>query len=406
MWVKERMINMLFIPNSNQQNMITNINSIYHHEYALVSLTSTMLNKSIIDASGLIRKLLRENQIVDYKDISQGPEHKIELPVKFIGNEIYGFTASFYRPNTKSGDPRFWIKGMKKEQVVSVGTMLYLAAKDNSLVIIPLESSQFNIRNIKQFLGEPTLLATVNELISLLKNITNKGFVPSTGKNKRSAKDVGETFERELSILPNSSKLADYKDLIELKSKRSNVNSKDTLFSMVPDYSCSPIHSSNEMIRTYGYSSTRHPGFKDLFITVSNYEKITPQGLFLQIDEEKEEIQQWHLSPNGKKILTCVWHFKDVEDRLKRKHSNTLWVLATEKKMSDNNYYFHYNKAQLSHQPLFSSFVILVKQGIITYDWRGRIRNDGTGYKDKGHCWRISPKNRKLLFGNVIDIPL
>lgn len=400
------MINMLFIPDQNQQTMITTINGIYHHEYALVSLTPTMLNKSIIDASGLIRKLLRENQIVNYRDIIQGPEHKIELPVKFIGNEIYDFTASFYRPKTKNGDPRFWIKGMKKEQVVSVGTMLYLTAKDNSLVIIPLESNEFNIRNIKQFLGETTLLATVNELVSLLEDLKNKGYVISTGKDKRSPKDVGETFERELSILPNSNKLADYKGLIELKSKRSNVNSKDTLFSMVPDYSCSPIHSSNEMIRTYGYSSTRYSGFKDLFITVSNYEKITPQGLFLQIDEEKEEIQQWHLAPNGKKTLTCVWHFKDIEDRLKDKHSTTLWVLASEEKMSDNNYYFHYNKAQLSRQPLFSSFITLVQQGIITYDWRGRVRDDGTGYKDKGHCWRISPKNRNLLFGDIIDITL
>lgn len=397
---------MLFIPDSSQQNMITNISSIYHNEYALVSLTSTMLNKSIIDASGLIRKLLRENQIVDYKDIVQGPEHKIELPVKFIGNEIYDFTASFYRPKTKNGDPRFWIKGMKKEQLVSVGTMLYLTAKDNSLVIIPLESNQFNVRKIKQFLGETTLLATANELVSIIKNLKNKGYVLSTGEHKRYAKDVGETFERELAILPNSSKLADYKNLIELKSKRSNVKSKDTLFSMVPDYSCSPIHGSNEMISTFGYSSTRHPGFKDLFITVSNYEKITPQGLFLQIDEEKEEIQQWHLAPNGKKTLTCIWHFKDVEERLKKKHSTTLWVLATEKRMSDNNYYFYYNKAQLSRQPLFSSFITLVQQGIITYDWRGRVREDGTGYKDKGHCWRISPKNRKLLFGDVLDISL
>ncbi|MCB2354731.1 MvaI/BcnI family restriction endonuclease [Clostridium estertheticum] len=397
---------MLFLPNLHQQNIITKIDSIYHHEYALVTLTPTMLRKSIMDASGLIRKLLRENGIVNYKDIGQGPEHKIELPVTFIGNEIYDFTASFYRPKTKDGDPRFWIKGMKKEHVVNVNTMLYLTSKDNSLVIIPLDSAQLNYEIISKFLGDNTLLDTAKELVSLLKNVFDKDYVISTGRDKRSPKDVGETFERELEISPNSSKLADFKDLIELKAKRSNVHSLDTLFSMVPDYSCSPIQGSNEMIRTYGYPSTRHPEFLDLFITVSNFEKITLQGLYLQVDEEKEEIQQWHLASNGKKTLTCVWHFKDVEYRLRQKHSTTLWVLATEMKKSDNNYYFHYNKAQLSRHPLFSSFITLVQQGIITYDWRGRVRADGTGYNDKGHCWRVSPKNRKLLFGEVIDIPL
>lgn len=401
---------MLFIPNSKQEEMISIINSIYHHEYALVTLTPTMLAKSIIDASGLIRKLLKDFNIVDYSKIDQGQENKVELPVKFIENEINTLTATFYRPKTKQGDPRFWIKAVKQFPSITTGTMLYLTVKENTLTIIPLKKKFFNRGNIEQYFGKDNLIqnieSAVNELLPLVKDIARKGPVRSVGGKKHSPKDVGETFEQALKILPNSSKTADFKDLIELKAKRSGRKTKDTLFSMTPDYEAGQIHGSNEMIRTYGYPSKRHPGFIDLFITVSTYEKITPQGLFLKTDEEKEEIQQWHLSPTGKKTLTCVWHFKDIEARLKEKHSATLWILADEIQDDNDVYWFQYIKAQLTQQPLFSAFIFLVQQGAITYDWRGRVQPDGKKYKDKGHCWRINPKKRKILFGESSTISL
>lgn len=399
---------MIFIPNNSEQLLIEEITKIFNQEYALIQLTSTMLSKSIMDASGLLRKLFEDNGIVDYDSIQQGVEHKVMLQATLLSDKPHEVQVSFYRPITKSGDPRFWIYGLKNSGFAKVGTMLFLTAKDNQLVILPL-NSQLDIRAVEAFFGNDTLEQLIDELTVFLTALAKKGFVPSVGeKGKHSPKDVGETFERELAIMPNSSKLPDYKGVIELKAKRATAQSKDTLFSMVPNYDYSPIKGSNHMVQQYGYPATKDKyfGFMDLFVTVSHFPKVNRQGLYLFVDEEKEQVQQWHLDEsNGKKTLTCIWTFDELERRLKNKHSNTLWVIA-EEKIVDERSYFYFNKAQLSRQPLFASFLILIKQGLITYDWRGRVMTDGTGYKDKGHCWRISPKNRSYLFGELAELEL
>ncbi|SPN74423.1 MvaI/BcnI family restriction endonuclease [Brochothrix thermosphacta] len=397
---------MIFSPKTPfELTTIDTLTKLHTEEFVLIRLTSTMLTKSIIDASFLVRNLFKKGNIIDYETIKQGPEYKQERDAIFLSDDSYSLTASFYRPITKSGDPRFWIKGMKQLHKVKEKDLLFITIYNKTLHIIHINEKYLSIDLLKKTFENQLITNILKKLQPLLVSLNQQGFIPSVGKNKTAAKDVGETLEFALNILPNSNVKADFEDIIELKAKRKKAKTKDTLFSMVPDYSNtqSQINSSNEMIKTYGYNSKRYPEFIDLFITVNN--KPNRQGLYLIVDEKKEEIQQWYTSTDSIPILTAVWSFIDIEYRLNQKHKATAWIIAEETKINDL-YFFHYSEAVFSRKPLFASFIYLIQEGIITYDWRGRVKKDGSGYKDKGHCWRISPKNRDLLFGSIIEIDL
>ncbi|PGX79607.1 hypothetical protein COE45_20550 [Bacillus thuringiensis] len=393
---------MKFTPNKAELKKISKITSIYASEYALIRLTPTMLSKSIMDASWPIRDLLQRGNIVNFGLLPQGPEHKIVTDVILLSDMPFLYKASFYRPLTKKGDPRFWIYGIKKN--VNAGDMIFLTIYKKQLVIIPLSDTSFNPSVIQGFFGIDKIEKAKRRLINRARVIYQNGFIKSVGKGKKiSPKDIGETFEQVLGILPNSNKSADFEGLIEIKGKREGVKTSDTLFSMVPDYKNSPIPSSTDMLLSYGYPSKKHEGFIDLYVTVSN--KPNPQGLYLYVDEEKQQIVQMHVDKFENHTITCIWHFDDVKKRLFKKHPSTLWVIG-ESMEEDGEIYFHYNKAQFTKAPIFSSFLLLISQGYITFDWRGRVKPDGTKYKDKGHCFRLKPKYRKLLFAEIEDIDL
>lgn len=386
---------MNYIANEYELNRIEEILKIYPSSYTIIRMTDTMLKKAIIDASQPVREILHEGNILNFKEINQGPEYKVMQKGIWIGKEIFEIDVSLYRPNTKQGDPRFWIYGLNK--LVNPSDLLYITVYDEQLVFISLKKDDFDLELIKNHLHINQNDLIKSEIIDLLSQVKSRGFIESVSPEKSNPKDVGDTFEMAVGIDPNSDIKADYKGSIELKTKRSSGKTKDTLFSMVPDWSSSLVKSSSEMIRSFGYESTRHSGFMDLYVTVSN--KPNRQGLYLQVDDENEKLYQRFVNEKGEDIVLCVWNFADIKRRLEGKHPSTLWIIADEEKIN-GKYHFHFNKAVLTHTPIFSSFLLLISQGILTYDWRGRVKPDGTGYKDKGHCFRIQPKYRDLLFAS------
>ena len=77
--------------------------------------TKTGLEKSIMDATSTVRRYLRKMQIHDYELQGQGPDNKVQKQIRFFGKKGSSRSkASLYRPNTKSGDPRIWFKGLTK----------------------------------------------------------------------------------------------------------------------------------------------------------------------------------------------------------------------------------------------------------------------------------------------------
>ena len=202
---------MEFIPNDSEKKLLEEINKVAHSEFSLLRLTHTMLKKSIIDASANIRSLLLTYRLVDYSKLIPGVD-KIMGSAKILMSTIQEERVSFYRPKTKNGDPRFCIYNLRK--YIRENEMFYITVYNGDLVVIPLVDSLFDINVIKQFFNFSDENPTKEELIKLLSQLKRKGPVKSVSPFKRNPKDIGGTLERELGILPNSSKIADFKSRV------------------------------------------------------------------------------------------------------------------------------------------------------------------------------------------------
>jgi len=389
---------MLFVPNATEQELIQLIQKYNRNEYSLVRMTFTMLDKSTIDASQPTVKILRGSNIFEYEEAVDGTKYYQKTTV-FTPDGVSELKTSFYRPKAKpqkKGDPRFWPWGFK--EFVSIGTLVYITTFEDKLVLIPLDPCCCNIQNLEPLHGKlKGSLSVVKELITKLQALSGK-WIKSCSPNRNSPKDVGDTLEAALGIPVNNLRNADFKGEIELKAKRASSKTADTLFSQVPDWELSPINSVREMILTYGYPSTRpkRVGFLDLFVTVRN--KPNPQGLYLVVDYDSEQLIQYHTNGTEKQV-TAIWQFDELKRRLNQKHPKTAWVLADEQKI-DGEHHFLYKQLEMTQNPIFSQFLSLIEQGVIQYDWRGGHEVNGKGRVDKGHAFRLkSPKYRVLLFG-------
>ena len=82
--------------------------------YTLVHITATGFQKSILAATEPMREYFLENNIHDYERQKQGTSSKVQIKTKILTDkeEIHTVT-SFYRPETKKGDPRLWVCDVK-----------------------------------------------------------------------------------------------------------------------------------------------------------------------------------------------------------------------------------------------------------------------------------------------------
>ncbi|WP_214708262.1 MULTISPECIES: MvaI/BcnI family restriction endonuclease [unclassified Exiguobacterium] len=398
-------MNPLFLPTDFEKSLIQIIQNYCRHEFALVRMTDTMLKKGIIDASEEIRLFLKTESIIDFEEIIQG-EKRMRNSTILLSEGPFLTKCSFYRPRTKNGDPRFWVYGLK--QLVDSNTLVYLTFHKKRIIVIPLINHPDFKRKMKVYFGdnkeEEQMVKRFRDKISA---VAQSGWVMSVSPYKLNDKDIGETLERELGIQINNLKTPDFEGGIEVKGKKINSKTKDTLFSMVPNWQISTVKSSNEMALNYGYEDREYEGYKALFVTVS--QKPNAQGLFLEVDEENEMIHQKCLQ-GDKTVNVCSWKFEDIMQRLNAKHPKTMWVVA-EHTWINSMVYFKYIKVEYSRDPIFTQFLYLVQEGIITFDWRRRADMGakvklGSSKIDYGQGFRIDPRNRKLLFGEVVDFRL
>lgn len=397
-------INNYFSPNEQEIKKMKLIQEYIRNEFAFIRMTDTMLDKSIIDASYYFRKILKDSGVVDYSNISPG-EKIYEIATILIDSDFIDKKVSYYKPETKKGDPRTWVYGLKN--YVDVGDLVYFTIFESKLLVIPLNLSEDTLRNTLELKFKTQKLLDneiVKELVEKLKQVKAKGWIKSVNPtaSKIAPKDAGETLERELGIKPNNLISADYRGQIELKSKLKETKNSDTLFSCVPDWNKSKVKSSAEMILTYGYpckNQEKYPDFVDLYVTVKNTPN--PQGLYLLPENDDEKLYQYH-SLDGK---TCVWDYEVIEKKIKEKHPKTAWVVVETTKIDGENY-FKYVELEMTQNPLLSQFIILINDGYLTFDWRGRVKSDGTKYKDKGHAFRLNPKYRDVLFGDLEKIEI
>ncbi len=415
---------MIFVPDFDERNIISIIHKYTSEEYALLRMTFTMIDKNNLDANSILRDMLKEWGLVNYEEMEHGGRYGIIKNALFIQKgktEIV--KLKFYRVTNSRGDRRFSIETIKRRmqaQEINEGDLLYISVfvKDGKpqIYFINLTHNTPSEQEILTVLGIDTITKLLIQMKPRLREIVNGGFYNnSKGYGEMTPKDVGDTLEELLGIKTNNRNDADYKGLIEIKAKGKN-HTLDTLFTLRPHFEETRVASYepndryrvSAFARLYGYYSALHPGFSSLYITIGSFESPqNNQGFYLEVDDENRKVYIVWINPkNGKKEIAAYWRFEELKRQLYLKHPATLWVKAESREI-DGMVQFKYHTIEFSRTPQFTTFLSLIKSGMITYDWRGYTTIEGKySGKNHGNAWRIKPNAKSELFGNIERLDL
>lgn len=414
---------MIFTARPDEQVVINMIHEIRGGDYILVRMTPTMIEKNNIDANGVFREMLENANIVDYEVLLHGGQYGVSEEAIFIQkNAITPVKLKFYRVNNDRGDRRFSVETIKrkmKNKEINEGDLLYIsiykdAANNQKIFIINLTSNTPDNEQIIDAIGKDSISSKMDEIRPKLLEIVNGGWVNnSKGKGEKAPKDVGDTFESLLSIETNNSAKADIDGLIEIKTK-GEARTLDTLFTLRPCFEGTKIANIepndrsrvSAFARYYGYESDKHPNCNSLYITIGS--KDAPQngqGFYLDVDDSESVVKLMGIDPKShKEEVTAFWYFDDLKTQLFEKHPSTLWISA-EERVEDGFIQFKYTEIEFSRSPQFMTFLSMIKSGEITYDWRGYTTKTGAYVgKNHGNAWRIRPRAKADLFGEIVKI--
>lgn len=131
------------------------------------------------------------------------------------------------------------------------------------------------------------------------------------------------------------------------------------------------------------------------------------QGFYLLVNEETRMVNiVWQDSLTLKREIAAYWSFDALRQQLYLKHPSTLWVKAESREVN-GMVQFKYNEIEFSRAPQFTTFLSLIKAGVITYDWRGYTTKEGRYVgKNHGNAWRIKPYAKSDLFGEIETVEL
>jgi hypothetical protein len=375
-----------------------------------ISLTDTMLNKSIMDAVDPIRKLLKDASLHDFDTQAQGPENKVVLTTILIGVTTAGevfrkeSSTSLYRPNTKNGDPRFWVRGLR-ESAIAGDFVGFAISSDGKLVVanLSLSSVQADRRHdvwqkVHQHfsnvvaLGRKPESANYLDLISKLSEIAQGDYLKAVGYGDTA---VGRTLEHALGIRMNSSRNPDWHG-IELKFGRRRPAQRKNLFAQVPDWTLSPITSIRNFLGVYGYHRN---GLNRLNCTVSP----TPnsQGLALRVDLNRQIVEE--TSDNPLYPVALVWTLEKLNERLLEKHTETCWI-TVDSKFIDGIEFFKPKLVIHTSSPRTDLVPILISSGQMTVDHM--IKQTGTSVTERGPEWKVSNSGHAQLFTELSSVAL
>lgn len=361
-------------------------------KFTQVEITPTGLAKGILDATAPMRAYFLENGIHNYEEQHQGPAYKQIKTACILTDTSQLITkVSFYRPNTKKGDPRMWIYGLGsytqgndihvlfwyENSLFSINiTCIDIEKCYNSSIITPMQDVLKAIDKAGNSVAE--------ELLGRFLTVKDQWFeseiVADTG--------IGRTIESFLGISMNSDKTPDYKG-IELKSFRDKRSSKkNVLFTQTPDWDISTLKSGRDIVAKYGYIT--EGGVK----TYQNTVQCSPpnsQMLFLNVNHLDEHLE---LQAKRQKVEdVAAWRLVKLHQRLQTKHRETFWI-EVENELCDGKEFFRYKQIEHTKNPNVGQFDVLLEQNIITVDLL-LCRPSGNG---DTYSFKIKKKGMPLLF--------
>ena len=383
--------------------------------------TVTGLEKSIMDATHIVKERLENWGIHNFDRQLQGPDHKRVVRSMVLGRSglRHGVDCSLYRPQTKSGDPRIWFSKLKQDS--QAGDLLALL-KTNQDQLLVINCSVINIHDLFakgeiRIDGLPsglfdtsilTFTETVksphfNNLVEMLRDISAKGYIQTM---RAGDTGVGFTLETLLGIQANSNKAPDYFG-IEVKSARrhSRATGQTQVFSQVPDWNLSRLKGSFEILQARGrFNADRN--------RVQLYHEIgavkpNSYGMKLEVDYNDDRLNQFTFVEEIKEF-DVTWALSKLKQRLLEKHGETVRVIADVRGPRANES-FWYSEAHYTKGPDTSALPILLETGCITVHYLIKetpptARRPNGGAKDQGYNFKMSDKYLDALFHSVEPI--
>lgn len=384
------MVNMRPFTAFEQKNLKFLVN--HNVKFTQVEITPTGLGKGILDSTAPMRAYFLENDIHNYEEQLQGQEYKQYKTASILTETTQFITkASFYRPNTKKGDPRMWIYGFGsytegndihvlfwyEDTLYTINiTRIDIEKCYNSVIITPMQDVLKAIYVAGNSVSE--------ELLGRFRSVKDQWFESEVTADT----GIGRTIESFLGISMNSDKTPDYKG-IELKSHREKRSSKkNVLFTQTPDWDISALKSGREIVEKYGYLTD--DGKK----TYQNTVQCSPPNshlLFLNVNqlEERLELQ----AERRKKEDIAAWRLMKLHQRLLTKHHETFWI-EVENELSDGKEYFRYKQIEHTKNPNVGQFDVLLEQNLISVDL---LLCRPSGHGDT-YSFKIKKKGMPLLF--------
>lgn len=372
--------------------------------------TPTGYGKSIMDAIGSVRTLLKDEGVHDYELQQQGPASKHMYPAFFVtANGLIETEASLYRPVTKKGDPRIWFRNLR--QYCQPCNLLSLFIYEDKIYVLNLSNGVIR-DSIAQRGFVYDLLQQVKyskqsiamELLRKIKLIHGQGFLPSITPGDPG---VGDTLEHALGIQRNNSRNPDYKG-IELKSTRLTRHgsvravTRSTLFTRVPDDGLTY----REIVETYGKwqiprgSTVARLQLYETFST----QRVNAYDLTLEINMNADRLEMLYAQHNQSRKYVSSWQVGNLKNALLMKHHETFWVKA-QSEDHDGREFFRYDKVLHTKQPNASLMVPLIESGKITLDLAAHFKEDGK-WRDHGMLFKMKPLDIPLLLNDPVEYDL
>ena len=130
------------IPSAEEGEVVEFIRRIPGIELGIYEVTKTQRVKSLVDANYSIRTALFRQGVHDYDSQGRGQDYKVQHDIKIIGNgESRSSSIVLYRPNTKRGDPRFWIYNFRKVfPLVRAGDLIGIVVARRGILAVNLSA--------------------------------------------------------------------------------------------------------------------------------------------------------------------------------------------------------------------------------------------------------------------------
>lgn len=358
--------------------------------------TATGLAKSIIDAHESLRRFLRLKGIHDFDSQVQGTSHKVIREIDVVLTDHLDVRQiSLYRPKSKSGDPRLWVRGLGG--IAKPGNLLalFVSAAGRFTLVNCSDHAVWSSRLVSgsplnSALSAATISGPAKELLERLRDISSQGFIPSL---RDGPTGIGFTLETHLGIAANSRRAPDFKG-IEIKAGRSRGSggsaTRTTLFSKAPEWKLSALGNGNAVLARYGYPNAES-GRLQLYCTLAS--SPNSLGLYLQVAESVPLVEM--RGPTG--IVDLIWPLGDLEKALAYKHRETFWVSAHQRRSSSGAEEFLFEKVTHTRQPLVTNLGPLISAGTIEMDLTLSRKPSGAA-RDHGYLFKIWRRDLESLF--------